>query len=180
MDKLISIGKILNFHGINGEVKVGYTAGKENQLESLKNVLISSGNKSLTLTVENIRFHKKFALIKFKELNTVNEVLDYKGWLIKIPKEDVLSTFEEDEYLIDDLVNCQIYDAITGELVGKVVEIANLKGQDFLIIIDLDEREHFVPFVKDIVPLVDIKNKKITINNIPGLIFEEYEQEFDD
>lgn len=40
MDELISIGKVLNFHGIKGEVKAGYTKGKENQIKEIKTVVI--------------------------------------------------------------------------------------------------------------------------------------------
>ena len=45
MDELISIGKILNFHGIKGEVKLGYTKGKETQIQNLKTVYISKDGK---------------------------------------------------------------------------------------------------------------------------------------
>jgi hypothetical protein len=40
LENLVSIGKILNFHGIQGEVKVGYTANKEEQLENIKKVVV--------------------------------------------------------------------------------------------------------------------------------------------
>lgn len=169
MDKLISIGKILNFHGIIGEVKVGFTAGKEQQLLSIKNIILSNGIKTQNLTIEKIRFHKQYALIKFKEINTVNEVIEIKGSFLKIPKSDVLKSFEEDEFLYDDLVGCGIFDE-NDVRIGELTEIANIKGQDSLIFKDLEDNEHFLPFVKDIVPVVDIKNKKIVINNIPGLL----------
>ena len=66
-DNLISIAKILNFHGIKGEAKIGFTKGRENQIESLKKVFAKKDNQYCELTVSSVRFHKHFAIIKFKE-----------------------------------------------------------------------------------------------------------------
>lgn len=152
-----------------GEVKVGFTAGKEDQILSLKEVSLVSGSKTKTLSVEKVRLHKQYALIKFKGIDTVNEVLELKGSFLKIPKGDLVKTFEEDEFLIDDLAGCKVYDQ-NKALVGEITEIANIRGQDMLIMLDEEKKEYFLPFVKEIVPVVDIENKKIIINNIPGLL----------
>lgn len=73
MRELISIGKILNFHGISGEAKVGYSDAK--RIESAKKVIV----KNSALTIERVRFHKNFAIVKFKEISDINELLNYKG-----------------------------------------------------------------------------------------------------
>jgi len=73
--KLISVGKILNFHGVRGEVKVGFTAGKEGRdggsrlIENLKKVFVFLNDEKTELNVEYVRFHKNVALVKFKEIN---------------------------------------------------------------------------------------------------------------
>ena len=51
MSGLISIGKILNFHGIKGEVKLGYTKGKEEQLKGLSTVYAQKDNENIKLTI---------------------------------------------------------------------------------------------------------------------------------
>ena len=61
-NKLISIGKILNFHGIKGEVKAGFTAGKESLLKSLKQVFVFQNNVKTAYDIESVRFHKNFAI----------------------------------------------------------------------------------------------------------------------
>ncbi len=67
MEKLLSIGKILNFHGISGEVKVGYTEGTEQMLEEIDVFTAEKDSKTVSLTPQKIRFHKNTAIIKFKE-----------------------------------------------------------------------------------------------------------------
>ena len=64
MSDLISIGKILNFHGIKGEVKVGFTRGREDFIQNLKKVFVLISGEQKSLTVESVRFHKQHALIK--------------------------------------------------------------------------------------------------------------------
>ena len=79
MSKLISIGKILNFHGIKGEVKMGFTAGNENLIKSLKQVFVFQNNVKISLDIASVRFHKSFAIVKFKQINSINEVIKNYG-----------------------------------------------------------------------------------------------------
>ena len=168
MDKLVSIGKILNFHGIQGEARVGYTEGKEEQLESLTECFAEKETRLIKLTPENIRFHKKIAIIKFKELNSVNDVVELKGALIKIPKTIVTEHLEEDEFYIDDLVGLDVFDT-KGNRLGKVSSIDNIRTQALIAVKTDENEEYLVPFVKELVPEVSIKERKILVNNIPGL-----------
>ena len=61
----ISVAKILNFHGIKGEARVGYSVGNENKLKSLKSLFVHFQNEYVQLKIKNLRFHKNFAIIKF-------------------------------------------------------------------------------------------------------------------
>jgi len=169
LEKLLSIGKILNFHGIHGEVKVGFTAGKEEQLAERKQMYIVKGSEIIPLTVESIRFHKKYALIKFREISSINEAVEFKGAYLKVAKEEIEEYLEEDEFYVDDLIGLDAFDT-DGLLLGKVTSIAKMGGQDLLVIKGSQEKEHLVPFVQALVPDINIQNKKIIIKNIPGLI----------
>lgn len=168
-EKLLSIGKITNFHGIMGEVKVGYTAGQEQLIAGVGEVYASLGAKNIRLTPEKIRFHKKVAIIKFKEINSIDEAMQIKGALLKAPKDKIQKYLDEDEFYIDDLVGLSAYDA-EGNLVGTVSAVSISGSQDLLFIKDAQNKEHLVPFAKDIVPEVDLKEKKIVIKKIQGLI----------
>jgi len=169
VDKLLSIGKILNFHGIQGEVKVGFTEGAEALFTEVDEIYVMQGSKTISLTIEKVRFHKNFALVKFKEINSIDEVMAIKGAYLKAPKSKIQGFLKEDEFYIDDLVGLSAYDS-DGEFIGKVSAVSTAKGQDILFIKDAENKEHIVPFVKEIVPSVDIKEKKLVIKKIEGLI----------
>ena len=167
--KYISIGKILNFHGIKGEAKVGYTKGNEAFLASLKCVSVNNGKEFIVLHIESLRFHKQFALIKFKELNTVNDVQELKGQNIYSLRELAQKALKEDEYLFADLEGSKVYNQYD-DYVGVVEKIGETSASNILAVKSESGKTHLIPFVKELVPVVDIANKKILINQIEGLI----------
>ena len=168
-DDLISIAKILNFHGIKGEAKVGYTKGRENQILQIKKVFVKNDGILTELNASSVRFHKHFAIIKFKEFKTVNDVELYKGCDLFLSKEDVENNLDNDEYLISDLVGMNVFDTDDCNI-GEVIAVGENLANDMLSIRDNNGKEHLVPFVKAIVPVVDLKNNRIVVNNIEGLI----------
>ena len=165
MKDLISIGKILNFHGIMGEAKVGFSDAQ--RLKNLKKVIV----KNTQLTIEKLRFHKNFAIIKFREISDINELLNFKGENIYLEKKEVQNTLDKEEYLIDDLIGLNVFDD-KDDLIGTVDSIAKSTGNDILLIKPQDEKygNILIPFVKELVPIVDIKGKKIIIKPIEGLL----------
>ena len=166
---LISVAKILNFHGIKGEAKLGFSKGAEQRIEKLKKVYLKNNNDIIELNVTSVRFHKHFAIVKFKEFNTVNDVEEFKGFDLYLPKDEVESNLDSDEYLINDLIGMCVYDE-DGALIGKVSAVGENLSGNVISVTDSNEKEHLVPFVKALVPVVDLKGGKIVINNIEGLI----------
>ena len=169
MDNLISIAKILNFHGIKGEAKLGFTKGRENQIESLTKVFAKKGNEFFELNVSAVRFHKHFAIVKFQEFKTVNDVEEFKGCDLYLSKEEVEENLSDDEYLITDLIGMDVYDE-DGSCVGVITAIGENLANDLLSVKDGNGKEHLVPFVKALVPVVDLKERRVVVNNIEGLI----------
>lgn len=168
-DEFISVGKILNFHGIQGEAKVGFSKNQQDFLKQLTLVYIKEGTDYIKLEVSNVRFNKTFALIKFKGINSINDLMPYKGSLIFVEKGFIRETLEEDEFLIDELTGLEVVD-LEGKSIGVIVGVSNNGSNDLLSVKSKTKNISLVPFVKELVPTVDIKAKKVTINNIEGLI----------
>ena len=83
--------------------------------------------------------------------------------------KDINLSIEENEFLIQDLINCIVYKE-DGEKIGEVVNISTNSSQDLLNIKNGFGQINFVPFVNEFFPVVDIKNKKIIIKPIEGLL----------
>lgn len=167
--KHISIGKILNFHGIQGEAKVGYSKSQAEFLSTLKTVLIKNETGFNTLNVTSCRFNKNFAIMKFKEINSINDLLPHKGQLLYVEQTSLKEKLSDDEFLIEDLVGIEVFNE-SEEKIGVVIGISNNGTNDYLNIKTKTKRTSLVPFIKELVPSVDLENKKIVISNLEGLI----------
>ncbi len=169
MTKFVSVGKILNFHGIQGEAKVGFSKNQQDFFCSLKSVFVKESNDYKPLKIRSIRLHKNFALVKFEGINSINELMEYKGSFLYVEEETIREALEEDEFLIDELVGLEIFDQ-NGTKKGFVVGVSNNGANDLLSVKTNSKQIVLVPFVKAIVTDVSIKDKKIIINNIEGLL----------
>lgn len=169
MSKFVSVGKILNFHGIQGEAKVGFSKGQEDFLLSLDVVFVKKNNEYLPLKVVRSRLNKTFALIKFEGINSINDLMEYKGELLFVEEDTIREKLEEDEFLIDELVGLSVFDTEDKKL-GFVVGVSNNGANDLLSVKTNSKKICLVPFVRAIVVNVSIKDKKVVINNLEGLL----------
>ncbi len=171
MTKFVSVGKILNFHGIQGEAKVGFSKNQQDFFCSLKLVYVKCDNEYKPLKIKSIRLNKTFALVKFEGINSINELMEYKNCLLFVEETTIRENLEEDEFLIDELVGLEVFDENDNK-VGFIVGVSNNGATDLLSVKTKSKNISLIPFVKAIVTDVSIKNKKVTINLIEGLIDE--------
>ena len=169
MEKYISVGKILNFHGIKGEAKVGFTQSQADFVLGLEQVFFKNGSEYLPVNVENVRIHKNYALFKFEGINSIDDLLPYKGALLFVEESYIRESLDENEYLIDELVGLSVYDE-DGKKLGFVVGVSNNGANDLLSVKTNSKHICLVPFVEAIIKNVDIQEKSIVINNIEGLL----------
>ncbi len=170
MTKYVSVGKILNFHGIKGEAKVGFSKNRQDFFFSLEQVFVKNNNEYQPLTIDSVRKNKNFLIIKFAGINSINDILSYKGQLLFVNEETIRENLDEDEFLIDELVGMDVLDKENGEKLGFIIGVSNNGSTDLLSVKTKTKHICLIPFVKAIVPDVDISGKKILINNIEGLL----------
>ena len=65
MNNFVSVGKILNFHGVQGEAKVGFSKNQQDFFLNLKEVFVKDGNEFKPLKITRSRINKNFAIVKF-------------------------------------------------------------------------------------------------------------------
>lgn len=165
----VSVGKILNFHGIKGDAKVGFSKNQQDFIASLDSVFVKKNNQYECLNINSVRFHKNFAIIKFDGINSIDELLEYKGAFLYVEENTIRESLDEDEFLIDELVSMEVVDT-DGKKQGFVVGVSNNGVNDLLSVKTNSKKIVLIPFVKAIVTDVDIKNRKVVINNIEGLL----------
>lgn len=159
---LIKIGHVSNTHGLKGEIRIlSNFRFKENAFKISNKLYIMNDE----LIIKSYRKHKEFDMVTFKELDSIDDVLIYKGEDVYIDRD----TLEYDGYLDEDLIGLNVYNGNT--LMGKVVEIMKTNAHDILVI--QNGKKHMVPNIDEFIKNIDLINKRIDINYIKGLVDED-------
>lgn len=171
MEKWFNVGKIVNTHGIKGEVRVisktdfaleRYAPGNEIYL------FLPGAKDPTPLTIESHRVHKNFDLLTFKGYGNVNDVEKMKGGILKIHEEQ-LTELEENEFYFHEIIGCLVF-TTKGEEIGKVVEILTPGANDVWVVKGKAGKEILIPYIEQVVKKVDLKEKVILIDPMEGLL----------
>lgn len=155
------IGKLVNTHGLKGEVRI-ITELKEKDFIYKIGTNLYIGEKKDKHTINSYRVHKNYDMVTFKDIDNIDDVLKYKGCLVYINKDEFKDIFFE-----TDLIGFEVY---TDIYIGKITEIIN-SYQDLLVVKNKDKR-YLLPYVKELMNNIDVQNKKIEYKNIKGLFDE--------
>ena len=165
---LIAYGKVVKPHGLSGEVKVLPFSGDSGSFSNFSTLYISKDkNNPEKLLISKSRNQKNLIIVKFHGIDTVDDAERLRGLTAFIDSRE-LPGKEEDEYYWFELIGLDVYDN-KGKLIGKVNEIIDNTAQPVLVIKNNSD-EYLVPMVDKFVEEIDLKNSKIVINPIEGLI----------
>lgn len=170
MDDMLRIGVIANTHGIKGEVKVFPTTDDVNRYKQLKEVILDTGKEHKKLEIENIRFFKQMVIVKFKGIDTINDIEKYKGKDILVTREQAIP-LEEDEYFIYDIIGATVVTE-EGKEIGTLEEVLQTGANDVFVVTSLEGKELLFPVIQDCVREINIEEKKVTIHVMKGLLEE--------
>ena len=168
MEELLQVGVVTQTHGIRGEVKVFPTTDDAGRFRDLKKVFLDTGREKLPLEIQGVKFFKQFVIVKFKGLDTINEVERFRGCPLLVPREDAVP-LEEDEYYIGDLIGMEVFTE-DGNKFGVLKDVMETGANDVYIVDTPEHGEILVPAIHDCILDVDIEEKKMKIHLLPGLI----------
>ena len=168
------VGLITSCHGINGQIKVKSLSDFEERFLKPGIRWLQKENEiplEKELTSGYRQPGKETFIVKFQAISTRNHAEKLKKFKILV-KTDKLPKLKKEEFHLLELINLDVKTLEKDELkiIGKVINLEN--EQNNLLVIELFENQKkvLVPFVKDIVPLIDIKNNLIIINPPKGLL----------
>lgn len=168
MEDLLRVGVIAATHGIRGEVKVFPTTDDVNRFKQLKQVILDTGKEKMPLEITGVKFFKQFAILKFKEINNINEVEKYKGKDLYVTRENAVP-LEENEFFIVDLIGCKVV-TDEGNNLGELVDVIQTGANDVYVVKTEDGKEVLLPYIEQCILNIDIEAKKITAHILPGLL----------
>lgn len=166
---MYTIGKIINTHGLKGEVKVKQITDFIERFNVGSVVyLIDTDEKVIPLEIANVRKQKDYLLICFTGYDSIDAVEIFKGLILKI-KNEQLTPLNDHEFYFHEIIGCTVSDMV-GTKIGIVDSILTPGANDVWVIKNNQNKEFLIPYIKDVVKEIDVKNKQIKIEPMEGLL----------
>ena len=160
----VVIGRIGRAHGIRGELNVDIRTDEPERRFAPGSSVVCGPR---TLTVATARHHGGRLVVAFKEVPDRNAAEELHGTILEAVIDPEDTPDDPDEFYDHQLVGLEV--RRDDEVVGTVTGLIHLPHQDTLTV-DIDGREVFIPFVTELVPVVDISGGFVTVSDVEGLL----------
>jgi 16S rRNA processing protein RimM len=168
--RFLAIGRVVNAHGIRGELKVEILTDDPQRFELLSDVWIGlDGEEPLSIPIQSYRLHKRHLLLKLEGCDSRNAADTYRGLLIQIPMEEALP-LADDEYYEHQVIGLAVW-TVSGEHLGQVDEIIFTGANDVYVVRSGDRPRHeiLIPFLANVVLEIDLNAGRMVVELPEGL-----------
>lgn len=155
MEQFLTVGKIINTHGVKGEVKVLPSTDDVKRFNELEKAYLDNR----LIHIEGCKFQPGKVILKIEGINSIEEAEKLKNKYIKVKRENAIR-LPKDTYYEADIIGCIVYDENEEEL-GIIDEVIYTGSNEVYWI--KGDKELLIPALKNIILKVDIENKKIII-----------------
>ena len=159
----VYIGKIVNTHGIKGELRIKSNFDKKD-IVFKPGFTLYLGKGYIKEEIVTYRHHKEFEMVTFKGYDNINQVLNYLKMNVYVRRSDL--ELSKDDYILDDLIGLTVKE--NGEMLGKVDEIV-YNGINILLSV-AGEKNFYIPTNGNFIQKVDLENGIIETEGAKGLI----------
>lgn len=160
MEKYLKIGKIINTHGIKGEVKVEPWTDDAEFLKKFKYFFIDEKPFKLL----SARVHKNFSIVALEGVEDLGEAKKLKNKVIMGDREGI--ELEEGQFFIQDIIGASVMDE-DGKELGKLSEVLFLPANNVYVV--NGDREILIPAVPEFIINTDIEAGVVTVRLIDGM-----------
>jgi len=166
MNEYLESGKIINTHGVRGDIKIyPYTDTPEDFLD-FKHIYIKENGDYVKKTVTKVSVFKNTVLMHIKGCDTFEEANSLREKLVYVTRDQF--DLSEGQHFIVDIIGLSIIDVDTGKVYGKVTDVIQGVASD-IYEVQTDKGTFLVPVVDEFIKEIDL-NKGIFIKPIEGLI----------
>ncbi|MCH3923016.1 ribosome maturation factor RimM [Limosilactobacillus sp.] len=164
-----NVGKIVNTHGIRGEVRVMATTDfvEERFAAGETLYLQQAAGEPLALTVESARPHKGFILVKFKDYDNINDVQGFRNRELLVSAEDQ-QPLEDGQYYYHQIIGLKVK-TVEGRELGTIKEILSPGANDVWVVKRSGKQDLLLPVIDDVVKTVDLENGEVIVELMEGL-----------
>ena len=156
----IDAGRIVNTHGVRGEVKIEVWLDSAEMLRGFRRVYLAGEEKKLL----SARVQKDFVIARLEGVEDVNAAMALKGRTVQIDRAD--ARLEPGAFFIQDILGASVVDE-NGAEIGRLSDVLELPGQRVYVV--KGETEHLIPAVPAFVLNTDAEAGVITVRLIEGM-----------
>lgn len=170
-ERLLNVGKIVNTHGIRGEVKVWpQTDFPDVRFKPGSRLLLvhPETGASQTVEVSASREQKSLFVLKLKGFDDINKSESFKGWELKVSEAE-RAPLAEGEYYVRDIVGCRVM-TDEGEELGTVTDTLSPGANDVWVVRMAKGKELLLPVIDDVVLSVNLAERVVTVRLMEGLL----------
>ena len=160
---MLEVGKIINTHGLRGEVKLVAWTDAPEDFEHIKKVYA----KDTQLTVASVKYQKNNLIVKFKEIASIEEAEQYKNCIVSADKSS-LPPLPEGVYYVADLIGCHVFD-VSGTELGEVLDVFTAGAGNVYEVRTENGKKLYLPANDTTIVSTDIAEKKIVMDVPEGM-----------
>ncbi len=165
----IAVGKVIKPHGIRGEVKILPETFDIERFYDLDEIVLKQKNHQQSLIVDSVRITTDGKIfVHFEGIDDRDAAELLRNGVITVSPDESLD-LPEDTYYHYQLEGMLVFDRRQDKEIGIIEEIIDTAADDIYVVKN-DEREYLIPARKEFVKFVDVPNKRMEIESIPGLL----------
>ena len=168
MKNYLKAGTITQPFGIKGDTKVYPHTDDPAIFKKIKKVFMEKNGTYEEYEIESVRMALPLVILKFKGIDSPEDIRAYRQRDIYILREDA-SPLAEGEYYFADIIGLDVVDD-TGINRGKITDILQTGANDVYEITSEDGSSFLLPAIKDCIIKVDLDENKMLIHILEGLL----------
>ncbi|MEO1770982.1 ribosome maturation factor RimM [Candidatus Enterococcus ferrettii] len=170
MTNYYKVGKIVNTHGIQGEVRViSQTDFPEERYQVGATLhLFQEGKSPVKLTVASHRKHKNFDLLTFEGYYNINMVEPFRDGTLKV-SEYQMSELDDDEYYYHEIIGLTVIDD-NNRTLGEITEILATGANDVWVVKRKGKKDALIPYIESVVKEINLEDGKVYVEIPEGLL----------
>ena len=160
MKEYVEAGRIVNTHGVTGEVKIEVWLDSPEFFRSFKRLFLGGAEKKIL----SARAHKQFVIARLEGVDDLNAAMALKGKVVEILRAD--AHLKDGEFFVQDILGFTVADE-QGNIVGKLVDAEETPASMLYVV--RGEAEHLIPAVKEFILGFDAEKEQIRVHLIEGM-----------
>ncbi|MBE7010447.1 MAG: 16S rRNA processing protein RimM [Ruminococcaceae bacterium] len=162
----IEVGKIVNTHGVRGEIKLNPAIDYVEELTEVDTFYLKDKSGYIPLYAERVRIHKNCAIIKVRGIDDMSTAETYRGRTLFVEKSEDLP---EGEFYIEDIIGLTVSTEDEG-VIGTVSDVLRTGAHDVYEVTTPDGRKALIPAVSQFVNDIDMDEKIMYVTLIEGML----------